>query len=82
MVTATTTPDPIRLARAVHLETERLAFGTWRVGAWTVDEDQGCNCPDRTIRQVTCKHEMAVRLSCLDPDLLDAFRQLLPEAAG
>lgn len=68
--------DPQRLRRALELEAEPLPPGGWTVNGRHVDPLHGCGCPDRTMRGATCKHELAARLDRLDPELLDALRQL------
>lgn len=72
--------DPARLRRAFRLDTIPLPSGGWTVGSWHVDPVHGCNCPDRTIRGVSCKHELAARLDRLDPEMRDALRDLEEEA--
>lgn len=70
--------DPARLRRAVHLNVTPLASGDFIVGDWHVDALHGCTCPDRQIRGATCKHELAVRLARLDPDIREALREVMP----
>lgn len=77
-----TTVDPARLARAVHLEAERVGGGVWCVGEWRVDGATGaCNCPDALYRPRTpCKHSIACRLAVLDDELREALRTLIEVA--
>jgi len=72
-----------RLARAVHLDAERLNAHHWRVwgGAaeHVVDADRGtCDCPDFRLRGRVCKHILAARLRSGDVELLNALRDLVP----
>jgi hypothetical protein len=71
-----------RLARAVHLDAERIAGGAWTVtgGATphTVTADaSACDCTDYTVRGGPCKHILAVRLRSGDSATLDALRGLV-----
>lgn len=77
-----------RLARAVHLDAERVGPGRWRVtgGAspHTVERLEGggliCDCPDASFGRA-CKHALAVRLCCGDLTVVRALRELVPPPA-
>ena len=40
-----------------------------------------CDCPDHLVRGAECKHLLATRLNCGDPDVVKALRMLVPEPA-
>ncbi|HLA88894.1 MAG TPA: hypothetical protein VJL28_00500 [Gemmatimonadaceae bacterium] len=66
-------PDLERLARAVHLDAERLDTGAWRVtGGAHVHEVNAdataCDCTDYAVRGRSCKHLLAVRLRSGDSE--------------
>jgi hypothetical protein len=75
--------DPERLARAVHLDVERLHDHTYRVvslhHAYLVDltTDPECACPDRTIRGAACKHILGCMLAEGDRDVIRTLRTLV-----
>ena len=79
--------DSGRLARAIHLDAQRIDVGAYLVtgGAQdhTVEVDGGrcfCNCPDAQARDGdSCKHALLVRLLNGDPEVAKALRQLVPE---
>ena len=78
------TIDEGRLARAVHLDCERMTRETFRVSGGRADhvvqvtERQcECDCMDRTVRGAGCKHELCVRLHCGDAEVVRALRQLV-----
>lgn len=75
-----------RLARAVHLDCERIGNGAWQVtggaNAHVVGEDaSSCDCFDHAQRSATCKHMLAVRLRLGDADTLAALRLLVAPPA-
>lgn len=76
-------PDVRRLARAVHLDAERLYMDTWRVtggaSVHIVHPASGrCDCVDSTMRPGSrCKHALAVALATLDDDLRAGLRALV-----
>jgi hypothetical protein len=74
MATSLLAAEPKRLERAFDLLATRhismLRPGVWRVESQTwpgatylVREDSGCACPDRTMRGMQCKHELAMLLA-------------------
>jgi len=77
--------DPARLARAIHLEVQRLAGQVYRVSGGarphrvTVAPHGmiACDCWDAATRPGRCKHALAVRVLRLDPDLRAALRVLV-----
>lgn len=76
-------PLAARLARAAGLEVTPLADGQHRVtggAASHVVSAAGCDCTDYGVRGAPCKHQLAVRLAGLDPDLQAAIRALAGQA--
>lgn len=78
--------DPRRLAKAVHLTVEPDG-DTWIVRGGSQPHRVAklwgrleCSCPDRSIRGVECKHLLAVRLSCLQPGILEGLREIVKAA--
>jgi hypothetical protein len=72
-----------RLARAVHLDAERLTDGRWLVSGGAqphiVDLDAGsCDCADSAVRGGPCKHLQRVRLALGDAAALERLRALVP----
>ena len=73
--------DPTRLARAVWLKCETLggeAYLVTSAASGHLVDDLGCDCVDRRIRGLTCKHEIAVRLHGLDDEIKAGLRVLIP----
>ena len=71
-----------RLARAVHLDCERIGNGAWQVTggvtAHVVDEHGAeCDCFDYARRGEACKHILAVRLRLGDRETLEGLRLLV-----
>ena len=78
------TIDAFPLARAVHLDCQPAGFGRYLVGDRVVLVDGRylrCGCPDHLIRGAECKHLLATRLNCGDPDVVRALRALIAEPA-
>ncbi len=78
-----TTVDRTRLARAVHLEAERLPDGRWRITGGSAPHivdltADTCDCPDHAMRRGVCKHLARARLAEGDADTLRALGELLP----
>ncbi len=81
------TIDPIRLARAVHLDAEAAGDGRYRVlgGAMLHHVDLlaadgfECDCADYRIRTPLCKHMLRARLAEGDPEVLAALRGLVSQ---
>jgi hypothetical protein len=78
-----TAPLLARVARAIHLDVERLDAERWLVrgGASThvVDAHRGrCDCPDCRIRGRVCKHLLRVHLAQGDADTLALLRAVVP----
>lgn len=77
-----------RLARAVHLDAQRIGDSVYLVSggatAHRVDLRVGeaCDCDDRRIRGATCKHVLRAMLGEGDPDVLRALRDLVPLDGG
>lgn len=72
-----------RVARAVHLDAERLGALRWRVwgGAreHVVDVARGrCDCADFRLRGHECKHLLRARLGQGDAETLALLRELVP----
>ena len=75
--------DPVRVARAVHLDVEPAGHDRFEVvgGArmhvvqLTADELL-CDCED--VRATVCKHRIAVRLWLGDAEVLRVLRLLVP----
>lgn len=79
-----------RLARAVHLDVERLDLAVWRVrggaeshvvkrsslGALT------CDCADAVMRKALCKHVLSVQLYAGDRDTIRALRSIVSVPRG
>ena len=81
-----TTIDPTRLARAVHLDVQRMTPDSFRVSGGQQDHtvvvsvgDVGCDCVDSSVRGPGCKHELCVRLHCGDGDVVKALRALVAQ---
>ena len=77
-------PDLDRLARAVHLDAERLDTGAWRVtGGANVHEVNAdataCDCTDYAVRGGSCKHLLAVKLRAGDSETLRKLRAIVPQ---
>jgi hypothetical protein len=77
--------DPIRLARAVHLDAIRRDDVTWRVTGVdsfhvVTDGDTGllCDCRDFAIRGGPCKHVIRIDLANGDREMISALRLLIP----
>lgn len=76
------TPDPARLARAVHLDAVQLDDGSWKVTGGASEHDvnvdaSSCDCHDFTVRGGSCKHMLAVRLRSGDSEAVEALRGLV-----
>lgn len=74
--------DLARLARAVHLNVERIDASRWAVrggaGEHVVDVSrEACDCTDFRVRGGPCKHVWAVRLRRGDQEAIDALRALV-----
>ena len=76
--------DPTRLARAVHLDCERMTPDTFRVSGGSMDHlvavaagGAHCDCMDSSVRGPGCKHELAVRLHAGDSEVVLALRKLI-----
>ena len=76
--------DPTRLARAVHLDCERMTPDTFRVSGGSMDHmvtvaggGVHYDCIDSNVRGPGCKHELAVRLHAGDSEVVLALRQLV-----
>jgi len=73
-----------RLARAVHLNVERLRDHTYRVSGGerehlvSLDEALECDCEDRAYRGVACSHLLAAMLAEGDRDCLRSLRYWVP----
>ena len=74
-----------RLARAIHLQAERVDLHTFRVSGGaqhhTVELRDGgcfCDCWDSRIHGDGCKHSLIVRLLGGDEEVVRALRQLIP----
>src|SRR5437773_1863112 len=72
-----------RLARAVHLDAERVESGEWSVSggehAHAVNKDAtDCDCTDHAVRGGLCKHILCARLYMGDRNVLQALRALVP----
>ncbi len=80
------TIDPVRLARAVHLDAEAAGDGRYRVvgGAQMHHVDlraadgHECDCADYRVRASLCKHVLRAHLAEGDPEVLTALRTLVP----
>jgi hypothetical protein len=76
------TLDPMRLAKAVHLDAEKLDNGAWKVSGGASEhlvtaDASACDCADFSVRGGSCKHLLAVRLRTGDSEALDALRGLV-----
>lgn len=79
-----TAPAVARLARAVHLDAERIDRAMWRVTGGEcphIVTAAGCDCMDATLHgaKQPCKHVLAVRLRVGHADTLKALRAIVPE---
>lgn len=82
------TSDPARLRRAVHLDVDPLDSGAWTVTGGAEPHrvtERGrrldCDCTDRRIRGVGCKHVLAVALHRGHTAVLRELRAIVePEA--
>ena len=77
------TTDPRRLARAVHLDAERLADGSWRVTGGTAPhivsaDGSECACADFAMRRAVCKHRARVLLALGDATTLAQLGAVVP----
>ncbi|CAN5872038.1 hypothetical protein BH11GEM2_BH11GEM2_06650 [soil metagenome] len=84
-MTASGAVHPARLARAVHLEAERIGNGAWTVSGGrelhVVSEDTTeCDCTDHQVRGGPCKHALCVRLRLGDVPTLRALRTIVAAA--
>lgn len=74
-----------RLARAVHLNAERIDAETWRVSGGEHPHfvtTAGCDCADAAFRPgFACKHVLAVRLRSGDAETLSGLRAIVPKEA-
>ena len=77
--------DPLRLARAVHLDAIRRDGVTWRVTGVdsfhvVTDGDSGllCDCRDFAIRGSPCKHVIRIGLANGDREIISALRFFIP----
>lgn len=78
------TADRRRLRRAVHLDCEQLADGTWRVWSGPHEHEHlvnanatACNCEDFAFRHIACKHIGRVLLARGDAGALAQLRDLV-----
>ena len=78
------TIDSTRLARAVHLDCQRMSPETFRVSGGSadhivevVDGEVRCDCYDAQYRGDECKHSLIVKLMAGSPDVVKALRQLV-----
>ena len=78
------TIDPTRLARAIHLDCQRVKPDTWLVSGGAADHvvevvngEVRCDCYDAQYRGDGCKHSLAVRLVAGDSEVVLALRQLV-----
>lgn len=74
--------DTARLARACHLDVERVTSGTWVVSGGArphlvAADASSCDCTDFGVRGGPCKHILAVRLQAGDAETLRALRALV-----
>ena len=73
-----------RLARAIHLDVERITDHTYRVSGGerehlvSLVEALECNCEDRAYRGVACAHLLACMLAEGDRDCLRSLRYWVP----
>lgn len=72
-----------RVARALHLDAQRLDARRWRVtggaGEHVVDVVRGrCDCPDCLLRGRICKHILRARMAQGDAETLAVLRELVP----
>ena len=73
-----------RLARAVHLNVERLTDHRYRVSGGerehlvSLDEALECDCENRAYRGVACAHLLACMLAEGDRDCLRSLRYWVP----
>lgn len=80
--------DTSRLARAVHLEAERIGNGAWTVSGGAglhhvVSADAtSCDCENYRLRGGPCKHALAVRLRLGDLGTLRPLRAIVPALRG
>ena len=77
--------DPNRLARAVHLDCDRISLNQYLVTGGTADHvvtvQDGrvwCHCIDSQWKGDNCKHSLVTRLTCGDPLVAKALRMLVP----
>src|SRR6185503_859917 len=69
--------DPERARRALFLTADPAGPGFLVNGAdaaWYVDPTTGCSCPDRAVQEGACRHELAIELRGIRPELLGALR--------
>ena len=76
--------DLTRLARAVHLDCERMTPETFRVSGGSADHvvavangEVRCDCYDAQYHGDGCKHALLVRLVAGDQSVVKALRQLI-----
>ena len=73
-----------RLARAVHLDAERIADHTYRVSGGErehrvcLDASPECDCEDAVYRRAACSHTLAAMLMEGDRDCLRTLRFWVP----
>ena len=76
--------DPIRLARAIHLDAGDRGGGVWHIMGSNnfhvvTDGDSGliCDCED-FLRGNCCKHILRTLLGLGDPAVIEGLRKLIP----
>ena len=79
--------DSARLARAIHLDVERMSNGAWVVSGGSRMHlvnaaATACDCSDHAMRGGPCKHALAVRLASGDAETVRALRALVPRPRG
>ncbi len=78
------TIDPTRLARAIHLDCQRVKPDTWLVSGGTADHvvevvngEVRCDCYDSQYHGDGCKHSLLVRLVAGDAEVVKVLRRLV-----
>lgn len=73
-----------RLARAIHLDVQRVGDGLYRVSGGEQEHlvdlraTQECDCEDRAYRGAVCAHLLACMLAEGDRDCLRSLRYWVP----